>query len=132
MRELLALTGVATTNRSANKHPPATRVLVRERPGGGGVLVREGRYSDYKSANKNPQPQNSVPDVIIWMLCGKKRVAYHRIPSNQVMYSPKKNCAGKLCGVVFPITLKVLALWNCFKLSMTTSLPLIVLVFPLQ
>ncbi|XP_063692173.1 myoferlin-like isoform X7 [Bolinopsis microptera] len=52
------------------------------------------------------EPQNSIPDVIIWMLCGNRRVAYHRIPSHQVMFSPKQDCCGKLCGHVFSVFLK--------------------------
>lgn len=40
------------------------------------------------------------------MLCGNRRVAYHRIPSHQVMFSPKQDCCGKLCGHVFSVFLK--------------------------
>ncbi|XP_061083381.1 myoferlin-like [Conger conger] len=45
------------------------------------------------------EPQNSMPDVIIWMLRGERRVAYMRIPANQIMYSTNSEQAmGKYCG----------------------------------
>ncbi|KAJ8418235.1 hypothetical protein AAFF_G00139440 [Aldrovandia affinis] len=45
------------------------------------------------------EPQNSMPDVIIWMLRGEKRVAYTRIPANQVMHSTySEQSIGKHCG----------------------------------
>lgn len=45
------------------------------------------------------EPQNSMPDVIIWMLRGEKRVAFTRIPANQVLYSNfSEQACGKHCG----------------------------------
>ncbi|XP_070771991.1 myoferlin isoform X2 [Enoplosus armatus] len=45
------------------------------------------------------EPQNSMPDVIIWMLRGEKRVAFARVPANQIMYSNfSEESRGKYCG----------------------------------
>lgn len=54
------------------------------------------------------QPQNSMPDVIIWMLRGEKRVAYNRIPAHQVLYSTfSEQACGQHCGKTQTIFLKV-------------------------
>uniref|UniRef100_A0A665VTS3 Myoferlin like n=1 Tax=Echeneis naucrates TaxID=173247 RepID=A0A665VTS3_ECHNA len=45
------------------------------------------------------QTQNSMPDVIIWMLRREKRVAYARVPVNQILYSNfSEQACGKHCG----------------------------------
>ncbi|KAM9847707.1 myoferlin [Aulostomus maculatus] len=45
------------------------------------------------------EPQSSMPDVIIWMLRGEKRVAFARVPTHQIMYSNfSEQACGKHCG----------------------------------
>ncbi|XP_068440047.1 myoferlin-like isoform X2 [Clinocottus analis] len=45
------------------------------------------------------EPQNSMPDVIIWMLRGEKRVAYSRIPAHQILHSThSEQACGQHCG----------------------------------
>ncbi|XP_039632392.1 myoferlin-like [Polypterus senegalus] len=53
------------------------------------------------------EPQNSLPDVIIWMLRGEKRLAYARIPANQILYSAtSEKASGKYCGKIQNIFMK--------------------------
>ncbi|XP_066041226.1 dysferlin isoform X8 [Chamaea fasciata] len=53
------------------------------------------------------EPQNSLPDIIIWMLQGDKRVAFARVPAHQVLYSRNiPNCCGRNCGKLQTIFLK--------------------------
>lgn len=54
------------------------------------------------------QPQNSMPDVIIWMLRGEKRVAYSRVPAHQILFSTySEQACGKHCGKTRTIFLQV-------------------------
>uniref|UniRef100_A0A8C4NED9 Uncharacterized protein n=1 Tax=Eptatretus burgeri TaxID=7764 RepID=A0A8C4NED9_EPTBU len=53
------------------------------------------------------EPQNSMPDVTIWMLVGSKRVAYCRIPAYDILNGPGK-AIGKHCGTTQTIFLKPL------------------------
>uniref|UniRef100_A0A8V5GG54 Uncharacterized protein n=1 Tax=Melopsittacus undulatus TaxID=13146 RepID=A0A8V5GG54_MELUD len=46
------------------------------------------------------EPQNTVPDVFIWMLSNHKRVAYARVPAKTILYSPAKEQKGKDCGKI--------------------------------
>ena len=54
------------------------------------------------------QPQNSVPDIIIWMISGSTRIAYHRIPAYKVLFSPREEACGQYCGQTIEIEMKVL------------------------
>ncbi|XP_004373048.1 fer-1-like protein 6 [Trichechus manatus latirostris] len=46
------------------------------------------------------EPQHTIPDVFIWMLSNNKRVAYARITSRDVLYSPIREQMGKHCGKI--------------------------------
>ncbi|XP_064199854.1 dysferlin isoform X3 [Anguilla rostrata] len=50
------------------------------------------------------EPQNSLPDIVIWMLQGDRRLAYHRIPAHEVLFS-QDHC-GKNCGQLQTIFMK--------------------------
>ncbi|XP_024913615.1 dysferlin isoform X2 [Cynoglossus semilaevis] len=50
------------------------------------------------------EPQNSLPDIVVWMLQGDHRVAYYRIPAHTVIYC--QEYSGKNCGKLQNVFLK--------------------------
>nr|KAF6273936.1 fer-1 like family member 5 [Myotis myotis] len=46
-----------------------------------------------------PEPQVSIPDVMIWLMAKEQRVAYAQVPAHSVLFSPTGalHC-GKFCG----------------------------------
>ena len=75
------------------------------------------------------QPQNSIPDVIIWMLSGNKRVACKRIPSHLVMFSTTAQSMGKLCAkqMTFFLTVSYVGfvkhLWDTLTRGVVRQVP---------
>ena len=51
-----------------------------------------------------------MPDVVIWMISGSSRIAYYRIPANEVLYASTPETKGKNCAKVQSIGLKVTVL----------------------
>ena len=53
-----------------------------------------------KQANQDLcfQSQISVPDVFVWMMSGSTRIAYTRIPIQQILHTQNPRARGKLCG----------------------------------
>ena len=49
-----------------------------------------------------------MPDVIIWMLRGEKRVAFARVPANEILFSNfSEQGRGKHCGRTQTIVMQV-------------------------
>lgn len=47
------------------------------------------------------------PDVFIWMIVDKQRIAYSRVPTKDVLQGLVSDCQGKNCGKIQTIYLKV-------------------------
>ncbi|XP_041511848.1 fer-1-like protein 5 [Microtus oregoni] len=48
-----------------------------------------------------PEPQESLPDVMIWLMSRQQRVAYARVPAHTVLFSPAGPLSsGKFCGKI--------------------------------
>ncbi|XP_064602895.1 myoferlin-like isoform X2 [Liolophura sinensis] len=56
--------------------------------------------------NMAQEPQNSMPDVVIWMISGEKRLAYFRIPAYEVLYASNAANRGRHCGRIQTVQLK--------------------------
>ncbi|XP_070277618.1 fer-1-like protein 4 [Myotis yumanensis] len=46
------------------------------------------------------EPQPPIPDVLVWMLSGRRRVAYARIPAQDVLFSMVEEERGQHCGKI--------------------------------
>ncbi|XP_041803959.1 myoferlin [Chelmon rostratus] len=78
-----------------------TQMAVRMREEATDVKATVGDIEDWLDRIKQlaEEPQNSMPDVIIWMLRGEKRVAFARVPAHNIMYSNfSEQARGKHCG----------------------------------
>lgn len=55
-----------------------------------------------------PQPQAGLPDVLLWLLQGERRVACARVPATDLMFSRSgPNACGRLCGRIQTLFLVV-------------------------
>ncbi|XP_025988063.1 otoferlin isoform X2 [Solenopsis invicta] len=52
-------------------------------------------------------PQDSLPDVFIWVISSGRRVAYHRISGRELIYSVVDEECGRYCGKVQTMFLKL-------------------------
>uniref|UniRef100_H3ATM5 Fer-1 like family member 6 n=1 Tax=Latimeria chalumnae TaxID=7897 RepID=H3ATM5_LATCH len=53
------------------------------------------------------EPQDTIPDVFVWMLSNNKRVAYERIPARSLLFSQKEDERGIDCGKIKTLFLKL-------------------------
>lgn len=53
------------------------------------------------------QPQCTLPDVLIWMLSNNRRVAYARVPAQDILYSVVEEEKGKDCAKIQTVFMKV-------------------------
>lgn len=63
------------------------------------------------------EPQHALPDVFIWMISNNKRIAYHRVPAKDIVYSMVSEEMGKDCGKVQTLLLKVRFPYTFFSLT---------------
>uniref|UniRef100_A0A8C8AJK5 C2 domain-containing protein n=1 Tax=Otus sunia TaxID=257818 RepID=A0A8C8AJK5_9STRI len=49
---------------------------------------------------RKPGPQCTLPDVLIWMLSNNRRVAYARVPAQNILYSVVEEEKGKDCAKI--------------------------------
>ncbi|XP_051829561.1 fer-1-like protein 5 [Antechinus flavipes] len=62
----------------------------------------------YRLNSVTLEPQSSIPDVVIWLLCKEHRVAYTRVPINTILFSQAGPFyGGKFCGKAQTLFMKV-------------------------
>ncbi|KAM9178029.1 fer-1-like protein 4 [Mergus octosetaceus] len=77
-----------------------TRANVKEK-------VKEMRRILAKLRFMAQEPQCTLPDILIWMLSNNRRVAYSRVPAQNVLYSVVEEEKGKDCAKIQTVFLKV-------------------------
>ncbi|NXW05554.1 FR1L4 protein, partial [Fregetta grallaria] len=77
-----------------------TRANVKEK-------VKETRRVLTKLRFMAKEPQCTLPDVLIWMLSNNRRVAYARVPAQNILYSVVEEEKGKDCAKIQTVFMKV-------------------------
>ncbi|KFP63125.1 Fer-1-like 4, partial [Cariama cristata] len=77
-----------------------TRANVKEK-------VKETRRVLAKLRFMAKEPQCTLPDVLIWMLSNNRRVAYARVPAQNILYSVVEEEKGKDCAKIQTVFMKV-------------------------
>lgn len=68
-------------------------------------LIRMIRRSHYTAASS--QPQTTIPDVFLWLVSGRKRLAYVRIPAYSILFSLVEEQRGRDSGRLTTLYMKV-------------------------
>ncbi|KFP81979.1 Fer-1-like 4, partial [Apaloderma vittatum] len=77
-----------------------TRANVKEK-------VKETRRVLAKLRFMAKEPQCTLPDVLIWMFSNNRRVAYARVPAQNILYSVVEEEKGKDCAKIQTVFMKV-------------------------
>ncbi|NWI30964.1 FR1L4 protein, partial [Sula dactylatra] len=77
-----------------------TRTNVKEK-------VKETRRVLTKLRFMAKEPQCTLPDVFVWMLSNNRRVAYARVPAQNILYSVVEEEKGKDCAKIQTVFMKV-------------------------
>ncbi|NXV98561.1 FR1L4 protein, partial [Calonectris borealis] len=77
-----------------------TRANVKEK-------VKEARRVLTKLRFMAKEPQCTLPDVLVWMLSNNRRVAYARVPAQNILYSVVEEEKGKDCAKIQTVFMKV-------------------------
>ncbi|NXL02290.1 FR1L4 protein, partial [Mesembrinibis cayennensis] len=77
-----------------------TRANVKEK-------VKETRRVLTKLRFMAKEPQCTLPDVLVWMLSNNRRVAYARVPAQNILYSVVEEEKGKDCAKIQTVFMKV-------------------------
>ncbi|NXJ85276.1 FR1L4 protein, partial [Trogon melanurus] len=77
-----------------------TRANVKEK-------VKETRRVLEKLRFMAKEPQCTLPDVLIWMFSNNRRVAYARVPAQNILYSVVEEEKGKDCAKIQTVFMKV-------------------------
>ncbi|NWR77857.1 FR1L4 protein, partial [Centropus unirufus] len=77
-----------------------TRTNVKEK-------IKETRRILTKLRFMAKEPQCTLPDVLIWMLSNSRRLAYARVPAQNILYSVVEEEKGKDCAKIQTVFMKV-------------------------
>lgn len=64
----------------------------------------------FDTASCSLQPQTTIPDVFLWLVSGRKRLAYVRIPAYSILFSLVEEQRGRDSGRVTTLYMKVIVL----------------------